>query len=57
MACSSGLRRPSEVPGNGAWWIGLGLSLAHDIVEGHQGTLTVETREGEFTEFTVRVPA
>ena len=36
---------------------GLGLSLAHDIVEGHQGTLMVETREGEFTELTVRVPA
>ena len=37
---------------------GLGLSLAHDIiVKGHHGTLTVETREGEFTEFTVRLPA
>ncbi|MDO7851011.1 ATP-binding protein [Hymenobacter convexus] len=37
---------------------GLGLSLSHDIiVKGHGGTLTVETREGEFTEFTVRLPA
>ena len=37
---------------------GLGLSLAHDIVvKSHGGTLTVETREGEFTEFTVRIPA
>ena len=37
---------------------GLGLSLAHDIIKkGHDGTLTVETREGEFTEFTVRLPA
>ena len=37
---------------------GLGLSLAHDIiVKGHHGTLTVETREGGFTEFTVRLPA
>ena len=37
---------------------GLGLSLAHDIItKGHHGTLTVETREGEFTEFTVRLPA
>ncbi|WP_210514748.1 ATP-binding protein [Hymenobacter terricola] len=37
---------------------GLGLSLAHDIItKGHRGTLTVETREGEFTEFTVIIPA
>ena len=37
---------------------GLGLSLAHDIlVKGHGGTLTVESQEGAFTEFTVRVPA
>jgi C4-dicarboxylate-specific signal transduction histidine kinase len=36
---------------------GLGLSLAHDIVmKGHRGTLTVETEDGEFTEFTVRLP-
>jgi len=37
---------------------GLGLSLSHDIVaQGHHGTLTVETQEGAFTEFTMRVPA
>lgn len=37
---------------------GLGLSLAHDIItKSHHGTLAVETREGEFTEFTVRLPA
>jgi signal transduction histidine kinase len=36
---------------------GLGLSLSHEIItQSHQGTLTVETREGEFTEFTVRIP-
>ena len=37
---------------------GLGLALAHDIiVKSHRGTLLVDTREGEFTEFTVRLPA
>jgi two-component system NtrC family sensor kinase len=36
---------------------GLGLSLAHDIItKGHDGTLAVESREGEFTEFVVRLP-
>jgi len=36
---------------------GLGLSLSHDIVtKGHGGTLTVESREGQGTEFLVRLP-
>ena len=36
---------------------GLGLSLSHDIVvEGHGGTLTVESEAGKFTEFVVRLP-
>ncbi|RTQ51407.1 hypothetical protein EJV47_06270 [Hymenobacter gummosus] len=37
---------------------GLGLSLSHDIItKGHGGTLRVQTREGEFTEFIITLPA
>ena len=36
---------------------GLGLSLAYDIVtKGHGGTIEVETKEGEGTTFTVKLP-
>jgi signal transduction histidine kinase len=36
---------------------GLGLSLSHDVVTtGHGGSLTVESREGEGTEFTLSLP-
>jgi len=36
---------------------GLGLSLSYDIItKGHGGELTVETKEGEFTEFTLMLP-
>jgi PAS domain S-box-containing protein len=36
---------------------GLGLSISHDIVTTqHGGTITVESRVGEFTEFIVRLP-
>lgn len=38
--------------------VGLGLSLSHDIVtKGHGGTLTVESKEREFAEFCIRLPA
>jgi PAS domain S-box-containing protein len=36
---------------------GLGLSLSHDvIVAHHKGSFTVRSEEGEFTEFTIRLP-
>jgi two-component system NtrC family sensor kinase len=36
---------------------GLGLSLAYDIIKVHGGTLKVETKEGEGSEFIVQLPA
>ncbi len=35
---------------------GLGLSLSYDIIKAHGGELKVETKEGEYAEFIVRLP-
>lgn len=36
---------------------GLGLSLTYDmVIKGHGGTIMVETKEGEFTEFVIQLP-
>ena len=36
---------------------GLGLSISYDIVvRGHQGSIEVETREGEYAEFVITLP-
>ena len=40
--------------GNGT---GLGLSLSYDIIKSHSGELTVKTKEGEFAEFIIELPA
>ncbi len=45
----------TKPPGSGT---GLGLSISHDIVvRGHQGTIALETEEGNFTEFIIHLPA
>jgi signal transduction histidine kinase len=36
---------------------GLGLTIAHDIIEDHGGTITVTSRQGEGTTFVVTLPA
>jgi signal transduction histidine kinase len=34
----------------------LGLSLSYDIVKAHGGELKVETKEGEYSVFTIQIP-
>ncbi len=36
---------------------GLGLSLSYDIIKAHDGEIKVDTREGEYTEFIIELPA
>ena len=36
---------------------GLGLSMSYDIIKAHGGNLSVETKEGEFAEFIIELPA
>jgi signal transduction histidine kinase len=36
---------------------GLGLSLCHDIIEAHGGTISVDSTEGQYTEFIIVLPA
>ncbi len=35
---------------------GLGLSLSHEIIRAHGGSITVETEEGKFAEFIIKLP-
>jgi signal transduction histidine kinase len=45
----------TKPPGEGT---GLGLSLSYDIItKGHGGDITVHTKEGEYSEFIIQLPA
>ncbi|MBP6679834.1 MAG: hypothetical protein KA166_01500 [Saprospiraceae bacterium] len=44
----------TKPPGEGT---GLGLSLSYDIIKAHGGELNVKTKEGEFAEFIITLPA
>ncbi len=35
---------------------GLGLSLSYDIIKAHGGDISVDTREGEYAEFIIKLP-
>jgi len=35
---------------------GLGLAIVHNIIKAHQGTIDVESREGQGTKFIVKIP-
>jgi len=51
---SSSRSSPPSPTGEGT---GLGLSISYDIVtQQHGGTIEVDSRTGEYTEFTVRLP-
>jgi len=43
----------TKSPGQGT---GLGLSLSYDVIKAHGGEMRVETKEGEFAEFTIMLP-
>jgi two-component system NtrC family sensor kinase len=43
----------TKPPGEGT---GLGLSMCYDVIKAHEGTITVETKEGEGSEFIVALP-
>lgn len=35
---------------------GLGLSLSYEIIKAHEGSISVDTKEGEYTEFVIELP-
>lgn len=55
-AASGGPPTPSGMPKRAPSGSGLGLAIAHAIVRSHSGTLTVESRLGVGTTFTLALP-
>ncbi len=47
----------SKPLGEGAGGMGLGLSISHDIVQQHGGTMEVASEVGQGTTFTIKLPA
>ena len=41
---------------SGTQGTGLGLSISHEIVREHEGQLAVDTKDGEYTEFSIVLP-
>lgn len=35
---------------------GLGLSIAYDIIDSHGGRISIDSKDGEYTEFTIQLP-
>ena len=35
---------------------GLGLSIVNDIISMHNGTISIESKEGEFTKVNIKIP-
>ncbi|RKI54449.1 GAF domain-containing protein [Corallococcus sp. AB049A] len=48
--------RPQQDPGNKQRSLGLGLYIVGELVQAHQGTVRVETGDGDGTTFTIRWP-
>jgi len=44
----------TKPPGEG---VGLGLSLVHSIIKSYQGDITVKSKKGVGTTFTIKLPA
>ena len=51
------IMQPFFTTKKGTQGTGLGLSITHDIVKAHDGTLDIDSKPGEFTQFKIKIPA